>query len=92
MNLKFKELKGEEEIKEIEGQLKQKESQVNELKSIYENFRRYEMSEKVDKRVRLLIMNMFEDKQDGWKKSLELQDKGPMKLEEFRKRQQKLES
>lgn len=51
------------------------------------NFKKFETDEKFDTRIRLLIKNMFDNKDSGWKKSKDEEEKGPMKVEEFHKKE-----
>ncbi len=43
----------------------------------------------ISNRVKMLIKNMLDNRESGWKKTKEMQESGPMKVEELR---QKLEN
>lgn len=62
-----------------------KYEQKDTLEGFYKQLERFQDDEKCENRVRLLIKNMFEDKDNGWKKAEDAEKKGPMKVEEFRK-------
>jgi len=48
-------------------------------------FRRFASDDAFEKRIRLLIKNMFDNKDSNWQKSKDEEEKGPMKKEEFYK-------
>jgi len=64
-----------------------KQGQLKDIHKIFDYFRKYEQEDIFDRRIKLLIKNMFDNRVSGWKKSKDEQDKGPMKVAEFHEKE-----